>query len=543
MKKIAIVKNFPKTLQYSNFDEIIFAQDSYQEEYLNIKNKLSLDTIVSFPDEKKNFLGAETILFDENDMPFVQNENIQESLYKCIKYHLHQAKKYHNDYERISAEILFWNAIRNSDNDTKYHLYYLRGKNLHSLGKIEESLDCWKEASEMFPHRNECLMKIVSYYREKSQKILAWEFLQKAEDNLHKIPSNEKGIKEEDYNTRIYYEKSILSYYNDSDFNKGIRSSILFINHSSEANLISQTFNNLTFYLKPLLEQEAWKRIDLENLPVNFNCSSISVDQNRTGIIRTVDYFILPNGAYRFADGRTCNTVNYIGTWNSEKRAFDNVSKMQEPNLISNKDTIRGLEDVRISNDYICATTRNYSNRRANEFSYRNRMLVGKLSNPDSWEICEPPQDTYCEKNWIPLPNGQYIYQWHPFTLGNVVNGQLKLDFNSQKSTPRFFSQARGSSCPTKIGNSYYCIVHFVKENLGTQRLYYHCWVRLNENFLLTGYSLPFRFLGQEKIEYCLGSVSFDEKTIDIFVSVLDRQSWHAQISCEKVINSIVFEN
>jgi hypothetical protein len=105
------------------------------------------------------------------------------------------------------------------------------------------------------------------------------------------------------------------------------------------------------------------------------------------------------------------------------------------------------------------------------------------------------PTHAQCEKNWIPLPDGNWaIYSWHPWRLVNLWSGDLV----PVHETPRFFQHARGSTTLCPYEGCLYCIVHLV---VGEPRRYHHVLCRFSEEAL--EHTVPFFFL-EDGVEYCL---------------------------------------
>lgn len=174
--------------------------------------------------------------------------------------------------------------------------------------------------------------------------------------------------------------------------------------------------------------------------------------------------------------------------------------------------SIMGLEDVRLfygDNDQIkyVATNKCYS------ASGKIRIMMGDYSASmamfETGKILDPPTDTWCEKNWIPLPskgNQRFIYQWAPFEVGELDNqGQLRI----QMSIPiehLLFQKVRGSTPPvwSERHGCYLCVVHYCEHGPKTL-LYYHVLVKLREkDFLPIEWSDVFHF-SKVGIQYCIG--------------------------------------
>lgn len=412
-----------------------------------------------------------------------------------------------------------------------YHCMYRIAKINLRQGNFDEAIK-WVDISYNFrPTRNEALLLAARHFRfQPNMQRKAYEYLEKM---LKNKPTDLFKVRKSSYDYEMFYEKSILDYYvNPHNKNLGLQACIDYVN-SAPSDRAGAVMNNIIFYYQ-LLPNVTWKKLSFQGLEKDYRSSSIAVDSDKRSIIRTVDYFITPNGSYNLADGRTVNTINYTSIWDNEKCEFSSLEKLPSPNLPSNGDYIRGIEDVRLNNGFITATTREYS------YSHgRNRMLCGNLDSLESWKVIKPPTETGCEKNWIPFSENKIIYSWHPYELGKIVGD--KLEIVKRQTTPAFFQHFRGSSCPTKIGDSWYCIVHLVQHpHITSTRLYVHAWVRFDSNFNITGYSLPFRFRGEYGIEYCLSAQCFDGNFIEIFISIMDRESWHGRIDSKLCTENII---
>jgi hypothetical protein len=84
-----------------------------------------------------------------------------------------------------------------------------------------------------------------------------------------------------------------------------------------------------------------------------------------------------------------------------------------------------GLEDIRLYEEdgkvKFIATNVNYIGGRANriiigDYDYENNSYLNS-------KIIQPPTNTTCEKNWIPILLNQqmhFIYKWNPFQLSKI---------------------------------------------------------------------------------------------------------------------------
>ena len=121
-------------------------------------------------------------------------------------------------------------------------------------------------------------------------------------------------------------------------------------------------------------------------------------------------------------------------------------------------------------------------------------------------KILEPPTDTRCEKNWIPLVCGEelsFIYSWSPMTIGRLnVDNKLEI-VNTFEIIEPFFQRVRGSTTFIKHDDKLIGVVHYSEEC--SPRQYYHMLVELDsETFQPLRYSEPFCFQ-HYGVEFCIG--------------------------------------
>jgi hypothetical protein len=259
---------------------------------------------------------------------------------------------------------------------------------------------------------------------------------------------------------------------------------------------------------------------------------------------RYVSYWVYPNGYYRFhTPDRLIQNRNVLSELHPnltqpinyrEMTALYDINDIEIQSRNVKKQVSEGLEDIRLYSlgDEIrfIATTYGYSN---NE---RSRIMIGTYSvNTLEYVNCiiiQPPSDTICEKNWVPLPKYNpetsqweeyFVYKWHPFEIGKVINGTLQIVQRFQTNYS-IFHKIRGSTTFMDYGDNKHLVglVHFSEEH--TPRHYYHMLVLLDkETFEPKQFSETFFFetLG---IEFCIGMKCDTTKSIYTFwISRFDR--------------------
>lgn len=250
--------------------------------------------------------------------------------------------------------------------------------------------------------------------------------------------------------------------------------------------------------------------------------------------VRYVNYRIQPNGGYMMMkDGdlsgdHAVRTENYTCLLDSQLNIVSALKKMEPVFEPLHDKHIKGMEDIRIFYDSkgrlrYTGTTMEYS------YNGKIRQVTGGY-NPGSGKLetleqLKPPTDTDCEKNWIPYKDDQFIYSWHPFTIGKP-NAEGVLEIVSKQDTPKFLSHMRGSSTLVRDGEYFYGITHCVMYQ--TPRKYYHMVVKIDAaTNKLVAYSDPFFFINNA-IEYVLGY----EKIGDRHICIVSQNDRHP-VMCE----------
>lgn len=240
---------------------------------------------------------------------------------------------------------------------------------------------------------------------------------------------------------------------------------------------------------------------------------------------RYVNYLYYPDGSYMFPDGtNVIRSKNILSELFLEENSSgenilvpDNYIEMNESiTLPESNFYARNIEDIRlyVINDTIkfIGTTVGYHT------TGGNRMIIGKydINACEYFDgyIVEPPTNTWCEKNWIPLINKEgdehFIYRWEPLEIGKVVYDtetnihqlQIVTTFHETKYVP-FFHKMRGSTPFISTANGLVGVVHFSEDT--KPRHYFHMLVLLDKNnFQPLKYSEPFVF-EQVAIEFCIG--------------------------------------
>jgi hypothetical protein len=183
----------------------------------------------------------------------------------------------------------------------------------------------------------------------------------------------------------------------------------------------------------------------------------------------------------------------------------------------------------------------------------------------DCQVIVPPDVNSWCEKNWIPMPfvredgveEERFIYKWSPMEIGRVdaATGQLQIVMRHEVR-PWIFERLRGSTtfvdCPVSVlpdrlrggkdtqKQKQYLVglAHFSEEH--TPRHYYHLLILLERSTLKpVRYSRVFYF-EKLSIEFCVGmTTKSSEETYVFWISRFDRDP----ICIEVKASALTFDN
>jgi hypothetical protein len=266
---------------------------------------------------------------------------------------------------------------------------------------------------------------------------------------------------------------------------------------------------------------------------------------------RYVSYTLFPCGTYFFTvllnHNGDCNKIynkNILSKLDSELHpiSYSEISE-NRIDIPSKTDCFSfGLEDLRLysfdeNTVKFIASTISYS-------PTDNIRIMTGIYNIETLQfsdcrIIEPPTQTHCEKNWVPIvKDGEeyFIYQWSPFEIGKInENGKLEIVYRKIIFGANLH-RARGSSIFHETNDGLVGIVHFCEE--GKPRHYYHMLILLDkETMFPIKYSNPFYF-NNVSIEFCIGMSIMDEK-YHFWISQMDGSPEYISVS----INSKALDN
>ena len=262
-----------------------------------------------------------------------------------------------------------------------------------------------------------------------------------------------------------------------------------------------------------------------------YRSSSVSfVDYYGVKLVNTryVNYELTPKGYYIINHPQShLDTRNCLTFLNDDFSNGPSTFMRDEIGLEKNESNVHGLEDLRLFNYkeqvYYLATQREYSS------NGKSRMIMGIYDLDE--KICrdgvilEPPTDTYCEKNWIPIVKDKelyFIYSWSPIKIGRL-NSSNKLEIVKEINVPAIFGNLKGSTTFVPHEGKLLGLVHYSID--GEPRRYYHRMLKLNpDTFEPIEISSPFIF-EKEGIEYCIGFT----------ISNTTGHFWYSQHDCNPV--------
>jgi hypothetical protein len=254
--------------------------------------------------------------------------------------------------------------------------------------------------------------------------------------------------------------------------------------------------------------------------------SFINYKGKRVTNTRFVNYELTPKGYYIIHHPEShLVTKNCVTVDKSHEFMAEDITL---PKCQSN---IHGLEDIRLFelNDKIhfVATQKEYVQ------ASKNRIIMG-VYDIESFtckeaNILEPPTDTYCEKNWIPIKKNNelhFIYSWYPMKIGKL-NESNKLEIVQEYKVPDTFKNLKGSTTFLPYRNVLLGVVHYSID--GEPRRYYHRLVILDPATLEPkALSVPFIF---EKIgiEYCIG-FNVNDTMLEFWYSKHDKDASYMKV-------------
>ena len=450
-----------------------------------------------------------------------------------VRYHFYLANSY-KDSGRFAEAIEYYNkriALGEWEQEVWYSHYNI-GNIYEAQGKMSDAIIYWLKAYNLNPLRLENIHKIVQYYRIIGECKTAKVFYDVAKNALSQNIQKDSYLflANDVYTYKFEYEYSILACYLGV---KNINDSVVTIfNHSSDSNIINNTFSNMKFYKDVLVPLQVIDYTFVDTRPFKdestpFYSSSCSLLQktDKSGYLmnlRAVNYWINTNGGYMNCDEYIITNNKYAELNNNFEITYEKMFdiKFEERRYL-------GIEDIRI-----------FKNNTDDKLVYlgTSQHLDGKIgmlmgdydinaSVLESTELKCSFNESWCEKNWVYFNykgENHIIYKWCPLDICKINTQTNMIDLvETRTKMPKIFEHVRGSTCGFEHNNEFWFIVHLVSYD--TPRNYYHMFAVFDSNMNFSRHSAPFKFEG-ESIEYSLGLIVEDTRVL-VTYSTWDRTS------------------
>ena len=404
--------------------------------------------------------------------------------------------------------------LKGWDEEVYYSLYRI-SLAYRGLDKEDEFTMYAMKAWKFRPSRAESIGELMQYYQNKQNHKMVVSLYQLVKDV--KLSTDKLFVTTHIYTHQVHYLYSLSAYY------AGERSPDCYktLLNSPSLNVYDQLLNFVFYHLVP-----PSVAVDFSFTDGEFVSSTPSLVALHDGSylmnVRLVNYRIeSKTGAYiNTNDIKTKNKRFYL-----DKNLNVLVAGMVQDSVQPRSPTgwgnrkLHGIEDVRISkqgeNVFFTGTCCLASGNIGTCWGKYSDLLA-----PTEFELLGKD----CEKNWVFLPGKlEMVYDWRPLRFGPIEGGKLALA--QQREMPLLFSLARGSTNGVEYNGEWWFVVHFVYAKANCIRSYYHSVVVFDTNMNLKRYTLPFKFVRHNSIEYCLGIV-VEKSRILMSHSVLDGETY-----------------
>jgi hypothetical protein len=268
---------------------------------------------------------------------------------------------------------------------------------------------------------------------------------------------------------------------------------------------------------------------------------------------RFVNYWIYDNGGYYYPEDE--QVIRTLNVCSSPLVNIENIPTPMQYELMRDDKPVssfnnangfsKGIEDIRLyvsqETGKLCfiGSTLQYSN------CDKIRMIRGiydvETHMLREMQVIKPPQETWCEKNWSPIPladgSDGFVYKWHPYCeIGKIVLDEEtkslgKLEICVRKPTDERFRGMKGSTpfVPyegkegTLIG-----VVHFSEER--TPRQYFHRVVVLDRKTYDVAKCSEIFCFNNPSVEFCIGFRCLEEK-FGFWISQMDREPMYFEMA------------
>jgi hypothetical protein len=216
-------------------------------------------------------------------------------------------------------------------------------------------------------------------------------------------------------------------------------------------------------------------------------------------------------------------TTNYFGELDPKSLEYKYINKVDTTKLDTKPIwNFVGLEDCRVVNwndkIYLSGVRRDTTPNGQGRIELSEVVLENKIAKEIARNRLLPPGDnSYCEKNWMPINDMPYHYvKWCNPT--EIVCADMSTNQTHQTYLGNAFwypRDFRGGSQVINLGNNhrFACLhtVNLYKSELGRKNAQYrHCFLVWDKNWNLIKHTPEFSFLGGE-IEFCAGMTKYKD--------------------------------
>ena len=237
-----------------------------------------------------------------------------------------------------------------------------------------------------------------------------------------------------------------------------------------------------------------------------------------------------PLAYYHREDCRTLKTNNFYCILNNKDLSIDKYYKIDTTKLDDEpKWDFVGLEDARLvkwdDKYYLCGVRRDTTTNGQGRMEISEiEITTGKVNEIKRVRIEVENEDSYCEKNWMPIIDKPFHFvRWvNPLEIVRFDMEQNKCENvylnDLNENNP---SNIRGGTPLIKwFGDKYLCITHDVdyicnNHNGHKDSDYYHRFIIFNNDYSIFKISDQFNFM-TAKIEFCIGLTQYKD---DILIS------------------------
>jgi hypothetical protein len=303
---------------------------------------------------------------------------------------------------------------------------------------------------------------------------------------------------------------------------------------------------NRTYYTQTLDELVACRFVRIDVEPAHDGWSlfnpTIAVHGDLIGIVRSSNYKIV-DGRYKMPeeDGETIRTENLLVRFDRDLRVAT-CRPLVGPDYPSTAYPVTGLEDCRLRTVPgglgVSATVRNVS-----PFDGRCRIAIAALDTGSAQlsdlKVLSGLKTQDHEKNWMPFmgPRGGWLYAashgGHVVTVDPNPALPGGYQIAQREPAPEIASKFRGGSQLIPFAGGWLGLVHEVAF-VGSQRVYEHRFVFLDDALRLAKVSPWFAFREPRAIEFAAGLARIDDRLVASF-GVRDAEAWLVEMPAAEV--------